>query len=502
MQTPLKPSPYQEAIYAWVTSGRGNAVIEATAGSGKTTTLVQAASLLPGQDVLFLAFNKNIVEELTSRLPKDIRVCTLNSLGHSCIQKEIKKKKIVPDSHKYEDIVFNLLKEQGLVAKGTWFTDLKGALVSMIHFCQSSLLDPTAENIELLADRFNVDTEHKDVHVSTFYAIVKESLRMGEAAAKSGDISYSDQIWLPYKWNLYAKPAKFLLIDESQDLTPGQLRLALSALHKDGRVCAVGDKNQAIYAWNGAASTSLDDIKKATNAVTLPLSISYRCPIEIVKRAQTIVPHIQHAPGAALGSVTEIEEDSLEQYLKPQDMVLCRINAPLISLCIKLIGKGIACRVRGRDIGKSLLSIAKKVLEKGAWEDFPALLASYRATETAKILRKKHPEDHLQSLTDRLDGLSACFEGLGSKTFEQFKESVDGLFSDTKSTIYLSSVHKAKGLEAENVFILKPKMLPMKRKNMEDWQIQEEKNLHYVAITRSKNNLYYVKEPVKTEKGI
>ena len=83
----MTPSPYQQAIYAWIVQGSGSAVISAVAGSGKTTTIVEATKLIPpGDRVLFLAFNKRIVTELVARLPQGVIAQTLNSLGHRVLQ--------------------------------------------------------------------------------------------------------------------------------------------------------------------------------------------------------------------------------------------------------------------------------------------------------------------------------------------------------------------------------------------------------------------------------
>ena len=57
------PSKYQRAVYIYIEKGKGNAVIDAVAGSGKSTTIVNALKLIPkNKRVLFLAFNKAIVK--------------------------------------------------------------------------------------------------------------------------------------------------------------------------------------------------------------------------------------------------------------------------------------------------------------------------------------------------------------------------------------------------------------------------------------------------------
>src|SRR5690606_21324566 len=84
MKTKFVPSKYQEAIYSFIQNGQGNAVVDAVAGSGKSTTIVHALNMIPeDQTVLFLAFNKAIVEELKIKvaMQPNVEVMTLHSLG-------------------------------------------------------------------------------------------------------------------------------------------------------------------------------------------------------------------------------------------------------------------------------------------------------------------------------------------------------------------------------------------------------------------------------------
>jgi DNA helicase II / ATP-dependent DNA helicase PcrA len=69
----FKPSKYQKAIYSFIENGKGNAVVEAVAGSGKTTTIVEATSRIPPKDrAIFVAFNKSIATELSKKLQNKI----------------------------------------------------------------------------------------------------------------------------------------------------------------------------------------------------------------------------------------------------------------------------------------------------------------------------------------------------------------------------------------------------------------------------------------------
>ena len=88
-----KFSQYQEAVFNFVIEGQGNAVINAVAGAGKTTTIVQALSVIPeNKSVLFLAFNKHIVTELQGRLKGigNVEVATLHSFGNKVVRNTLK----------------------------------------------------------------------------------------------------------------------------------------------------------------------------------------------------------------------------------------------------------------------------------------------------------------------------------------------------------------------------------------------------------------------------
>ena len=79
------PSEYQEKIFDFIKNGSGNAVINAKAGSGKTSTIVESIHLIPQKEkVLFVAFNKAIEQELSKRLQSysNAMIRTYHSLGY------------------------------------------------------------------------------------------------------------------------------------------------------------------------------------------------------------------------------------------------------------------------------------------------------------------------------------------------------------------------------------------------------------------------------------
>lgn len=488
-------------MYDWIEHGDGNAVVNAVAGSGKTTTLVQAANLIAPGDLLFLAFNRAIVEELRRRLPREANVSTLNSLGHRALSAHLGRS-LCPDQYKYRQIITDMLDagELGYTGRRVQASVTK-AVLELVSFAQSTLSDLTDEALDAMAGHYAIDMDIEQVPDKEkitpviLYGLTRKVLREGEDQAEEGVISFDDQIWLPWKWKLRPPRARFVFIDECQDLSAAKLELALSACSQDGRILAVGDPRQAIYGFTGADSNAFDAIAARTNATVLPLSVSYRCPVTVVLEAKMIVPDIEHAEYASCGVVDEIEQRQMIGMLDIGDLVLCRLTAPLVRLCIDLIRRRIPARVAGRDIGKSLTTIAKDALGHRDWSEFGDCLRDYHDRKAEKLKQRKHPENQLQSLADKVDGVRVCYEEFSVKSLQEFNDEIEVLFSDDKGLISLSTIHRAKGLEAPHVFIICPEKLPLTWPGQLDWQLTQEQNLRYVAVTRSQDTLYYVRTP-------
>ena len=158
-------------------------------------------------------------------------------------------------------------------------------------------------------------------------------------------------------------------MDECQDLNAAQLELALSLAGTNGRILAVGDPRQAIMGFAGADNRSYQKIVERLQAKELPLSICYRCPkshINLVKWNFPEIP-IEANETAPEGKIHKIKEKDLwetefdgfaqvpkDSNLREDDMVICRKTAPLVSLCIKLIARGVPATVKSaQSVNKS-----------------------------------------------------------------------------------------------------------------------------------------------------
>jgi superfamily I DNA/RNA helicase len=499
----MKNSVYQEAIYEWIRNGRGDGVVNAVAGSGKTTTLVEASKHLHTSNALFLAFNKSIVEELKLRLGEGVECKTLNSLGHSALMKVLGRR-LRLDNDKYGDLLQRAINDQIPNLSGDKFGEVIRATKALLSYAMSSMSKTDDASLAELAYYYGLDLPNRTVDESQLFNIIRMALTTGEAMAhERGIIAFDDQVYLPVKWNLKPRQADFIMVDEAQDLSRAKLELVLSARAPGGRMLFVGDPRQSIYGFAGADARSFDNIIERTQATVMPLSVCYRCPTSVIEHAQTIVPGIEAAPDAKAGAVITIKESELPGIVGSGDLILCRLTAPLVKLCIELIGARIPARVRGRDIGKALLSIAKEALGKRPWSDFNIALSEYEAYRTEVLLARKHPEAQISSLNDKLAGIRACYDGFSNvKSMSEFVAAVEALFSDKDAMIDLSTIHRAKGLQAQRVFIIKPKKLPLVWKNQQPWEAEQEINLRYVALTRAQSELYFVTEPPKAHEEV
>lgn len=499
----FKPSIQQKNYFKWVETGFGSVILEAVAGSGKTTTLIKGLDYMSGS-IFFGAFNKKIADEIYSKCPKlpNLKVATMHSIGLSIWKKHINNNRLKVDAFKCSNILASILDyDDAKFVKSVLHeshTDLKSTICNLVSFAKQSVLNQNSpiEQWEQLIDHFDVDTcGYDDFVINYAKALLAESIK------ESRDIvDFDDMIYCPViTKGVVFETFDWVLIDEAQDTNEARRLLSINMLSKNGRLVAVGDRHQAIYGFTGASSNSLDLIKEAVDASYLPLTVSYRCPKNVVSEAKHFVSHIESHKKAIDGVVTSLEKyDDIFEHVNSGDAILCRYNAPLLSLVYDLISRGIPAKVEGRDFGKNLKSVVKKC-DATSFQNFRTNLYNYLETETDKY-NKQMKQYKIQSVSDKVRCIDIIIDRViyNSNTNNVVKaicDEIDRLFYDNESpAITLSSIHKAKGREWDNVFIMKSKECTWATM---DWQKEAEVNIKYVGITRAKKGLFYVPEQEK-----
>ena len=153
-----------------------------------------------------------------------------------------------------------------------------------------------------------------------------------------------------------------------------------------------------------------------------------------------------------------------------------------------MIRAGIPARIRGTDISKNLISILNYVEDKPGFQfsRLNSFLGGY--LEEQRQLRRGQSQDDIEmimaNILDRIETIQAIYESSRARTMEDLKRSISDLFSDKRAKVWLSSIHKAKGLESNRVILLYPHLLPHPNAK-KPWEKEQEWNLKYVALTRA-----------------
>ena len=497
-----EPSQYQKAIFDYIQHEKGNLVVEAAAGSGKTYTLVKALSLIP-QDkrVLMTAFNKDIVKELTKKVKEfpNVEVRTLHGLGMILTTRGLGIGGMKPEGYKYTQLIYNHWQDLSKTNINKLSRNARKSFVEntkkLVDFGRFYLATTRSEMIELMT-KYDIPCVADEVDVA---------LKVMAIGGKNLDsIDYTDMIWMPHIYDLHLQECEydFIMVDECQDLNVAERNLVLRCLKEGGRLIAVGDSNQCIYGFSGSDPDSFRAIQSIPNTVSMPLSISYRCPESVVKFAQNLVPSIEAKQGAEEGVILDCV--SLDD-VHDGDMVLCRNNAPLLQVYCKLLEQGKRAYIRGSDVGKNLQNIVigthKDYLHTNLKRDgvfirlYEDLFNSRKAIMERYGISQEDAMKH-ETIQAKLDMIRAL-EVLGADltTTEELTKKIEDIFpkNDKGEGIMLSTVHKAKGLEADNVFIACASLMPSKSA-LDEWQVQQERNLMYVAYTRAKKVLGFLNE--------
>ena len=462
----------QEEIFRAIAETESHVIVNAGAGTGKTTTIVEAANRITCKSA-FLAFNKSIATELAQRLPDNVEAKTFHAFGFAAIRNAGIRTKV--NNRKTNNIVQELM--------GKDYNAFP--LVKLVSLVKGSLVEATDKaSIRQLIDEYNIQFESSREESQAINAI---PAILNMAKSQTHIIDFDDMIWLPLV-NEYPMPHyDILFVDEAQDFNEAQREL-ISRVVNGGRCVIVGDPNQAIYGFRGADSNSMNMFKQRLmkesdrEIIELPLSISWRCPVNVVKEANRYVGEFYNAPNAIDGTVV------VNAPFNPQaeDMVLCRYNAPLVGAFYDLISQGKSAYILGRDMTKGLINAVKKISKNnnmGADEFWDLYLVDFQFNYQRLLDQDK--QNQALALEDKRDCIR-IFVGKAETVggiIEEIKKVFDG---NDRGEIMLATVHKSKGLEAKRVYILATERMPHPKGG------HEENNICYVAITRAQESLFFV----------
>lgn len=483
-------SPFQQAIYVEIERpAGGNLLVRAVAGSGKTHTLVGAAERVPSDKrAVFLAFNKSIATELGQRLPAHFQARTFHSLCYNPGLRACGARTVNQD--KIRGLVRANLSEEMERMYGAFIKRMIGLARNAGVGC----LIPDEAQVWLdIMDQHAIMLDHDDASPEEGVNFCRQILARSNA---SNEADFDDLLYFTVLKRAALPTYDWVFVDEAQDTNALQRAILKKIMAPSSRLVAVGDPAQAIYGFRGADSTAMGLIKDEFNCRELPLSVTYRCAKSIVTYAQDFVPDIAARPGAPEGSVESLDDEFKLTDFGQHDLVVCRNTAPLIDLGWKLMSARIPLRILGRDIGDGLINLIKKCDKRGG--DIDAMvqrLEAWRDREVGKAL-KKGQEQQAEAIEDKANAILLLAGDLpeAKRTVTELIRIINALFTDENSRVTLSTVHKAKGLEASTVWWLGRSLCPS-RFAKQPWQQEQERNIMYVAITRAKNRLVMIETP-------
>lgn len=481
-------SEYQQDLFAWAANGSGNIIVQAVAGSGKTTTGVEMVKRMRGSHI-YLAFNKSIATELTTR---GVNGRTFHSLCYGPVLKF--KGANTVDANKLQGLVRETFDDSQRRTYGTFAAKLVG--LARNAGIGAGLVPNVPSEWEALANHHDLEPDTDSGDMDEGITLAMELL---EASNDSPMVDFDDLLYIAVKDNLTLPKFDNVLVDETQDTNAIQraiIKKIMFTMKEHGRASrlgAVGDEAQAIYGFRGADSDSMALITSDFKCREMPLTVTYRCAKEIVEYARQWVDHIEAAPGAIDGAVTELANWTTKSF-SPGDLVVCRTTKPLVSLAYKLIRDRIPARVMGREIGQGL----KKLVERMRAHGVDALIEKLRAYTVREVAKARAKEDEakMASIQDKTDCIMCLIDGLDeiNRTIPALIAAIEQIFSDANTVgVTLATIHKAKGLEADRVFWLNRSKCPSPWAR-QDWQQQQEANLCYVAATRAKRELVLIEE--------
>lgn len=479
----------QKAILATNTDIAVNAV----AGSGKTSTMIEyAVSRPPGSRILYLAFNKSVKMEasrkFTERGLNNVRVETAHSLAYRYIMRD-SKYSLSSQGYKTHQIA-EILSLSGDGARHSEFILANHISKFITYFCNSD--KAKVQDLNYL-DTVKEANAKKFVHA--FYRVIEEGTRHFLAKMDKAEIEITHDFYLK-KFQLSAPvlPYDYILFDEGQDASAAMLDVFLK---QPAIKVIVGDTHQQIYGWRYA----INSLSK-TPFATLNLSTSFRFPADIAALAMGVL-----SMKDKLGTNKPIPITGKGKTTKTvTKATIGRTNLGLLLNAINYITdnrkvkhiyfEGNIHSYTYADEGASLYDVLS--LYNGSRDRIRDKLIGSMNT-------MNELEEYIESTEDaQLGMMMEIVNEYGNeipRILKNLKDLHTGDEDRLKAEMIFSTVHRAKGMEYDTVhlvndFISEQKLdrvikeAEAEKQTPDKAKLNEEINLLYVAVTRTRHKLY------------
>ncbi len=465
---PLIPTDEQAAIIDACLDGQ-NLVIEAAAGSGKTSTLKMVAAAT-GRRGMYLAYNRAIKDDAIRSFPSSVRCVTSHGLAFGPVATRYKHRlggPRVPAQRAAGILGVNepvrLDKDLAPLAPVQL---VRLATATVGRFCHSAADEITDKHVPYLPG-----LEPKPIRDALAAAVVPIARKIwADIQHPDGQLRFEHDHYL--KMYQLARPTidvDYLLVDEAQDLNP--VVQAIVGYQTNAQVILVGDQYQQLYKWRGAT-----DAMATFAGRRLRLTQSFRFGHAVAAEANKWLQVLD----ADLRVRGFDKVHSTVGPLTDPTAILCRSNGGALGRVIDALDKGrrVALVGGGGDIRR--LAEAAVALKSGRPCDHPELLAFSNWAQVQDFVEHDSTGSDLKVFVDLIDRHGP--DAIISLT--------NRLTDENRADVVVSTSHKAKGREWDRVQIATDFREPKPNPDGSPGEIApEDAMLAYVSVTRAKQVL-------------
>lgn len=466
---PLTPTDEQQAAVTAFASG-SNLVLQAGAGTGKTSTLELIAASDLSRRGLYIAFNRAIKEAAARRFPARVKCSTGHGLAYGVVGHRYRHRfggARVPAWKTAE--LLGLSKRLTVNDRVFEHTNLAYiAKQTVLRFCQSADQDLDTKHVPLQRG-----AEDPDIHRVLAATVLPYAQRawndVKDPAGTKLKVEHDHYLKV---WQLTDPKihTDYILLDEAQDTNPA-LEYVLNLQRAHAQIVLVGDSAQQIYTWRGAR-----DIMTDHDGTHLTLTQSFRFGPTLASEANRWLA-LTRSPLRLTGSPST---PTRLEALECPDAVLCRTNGGAMAEVLHQMEAGRRVAMAGGGSALRSLAVAAQDLKNGRGTRHPELYLFRTWGEVQDYAENDPAGADLLPWVELVDELGA----------EAVLTAVDQLGSEDAADVTVSTVHKAKGREWSAVRIGEDFTAPEEDELGRPGRVMpSEARLAYVAITRARHQL-------------
>jgi len=467
----------------------GNLKVNAVAGSGKTTTILEYARQRPDHPILYLAFNKSVKLEAEQKMANqgigNVTVETAHSLAFRQVVPFSRYK--VRFDYKPQEIA-QILDIPALPGELSHLKMASHIMRFVRYFCNSAA--------HKVADLNYLDTIHnpESIHfVTQHYELILHYTRHFLAKMHKAEIDIIHDFYLKqFQLSRVQLPYKYILFDEGQDASPSMLD---AFMHQSANKVIIGDEHQQIYGWR-FATNALQQV----NFDTKHLSYSFRFNEEVALLAKNVL-NLKALIGR--NGQSQVYGMGRPGVIRNR-ATLARSNSALLTRAIELLiqqrelksiyFEGQLSSYTFSDEGGSVYDILN-LYNGNRHQIRDPLIAGIPNFDHLKDYVEETEDATLKSLVDLVEKYHNDIPFFMKRIKDSHVQEADR----DKADMVFSTVHKSKGMEYDEVFIqddfvseqnLVDLQGALKAKEVDPKTIEEEINLLYVAVTRTKSLLH------------